>query len=523
MNLTTYLCEKPSQARALAAVLGATETVKGAFTGEGFAVTYGFGHLLRLASPNAYIGSGQWKLEDLPILPDEWELSPSPSGKEQLVVIGDWLSKSNNVVLATDPDIEGETLGRQILEWHGFAGNVSRLWASALDPNSLRNALKNLRPLSETDHLYRAGIARHKMDWFLGMNLSRLFSIKLGTEVGIGRVKTALLNAIALREQDIHNFVPQTFFSAIVNIGGELYQWVGDVGRPMPTIPCIGKLVESTIETIAVPPPLPYSLSGLLIDACAAGISLSDAYAAAQSLYEAQAISYPRTSSTALPGHGVGGFAAHHAITTTNSGWTCPDSMGAAARTVYSLIHENCVMQEIGSAHVDIQKTVFEFGGERFERTTRWLADEYRAGWMICVPDVFETHKLGTPRNVRAAVGDAVIAAPQFDKRTTLPPRHHNEASLLGMMVEKELGTESTRVNAITGLARDQVVEPGDGFRLSVHGKTLVGALPDGVRGQDMERIVREVVSAAQNGFCDDAVNDGLVCATKWVLVQAAA
>ena len=171
MNRTLYLCEKPSQARVLANLLGASQQETGAFVGDEVVVTYCYGHMHSLAMPDEYIGDIPWKLCDLPILPTDWIWKVKSQHQEQFDNIGKWLAEAKCAVIATDPDEEGEVIGRQVLKAHQFDGLVKRLWVSSLDQNSLKNAVHNLLPLSATDSHFRAGLIRHELDWLFGMNL----------------------------------------------------------------------------------------------------------------------------------------------------------------------------------------------------------------------------------------------------------------------------------------------------------------------------------------------------------------
>ena len=174
---TFYLCEKPSQARTLAKVLGAEKGRDQMHFAEGVVIGHAYGHMLNLAKPETYIGTGPWCLDNLPILPKTWIWQVKDEHREHLDNLGKYLSQADLVVLATDPDEEGEVIGRQILQAHNYSGKVLRLWMSALETESLKKSLQNLRPLSETDHFYQAGRVRHEMDWLFGMNLSRAFSV----------------------------------------------------------------------------------------------------------------------------------------------------------------------------------------------------------------------------------------------------------------------------------------------------------------------------------------------------------
>ncbi|EKN6297695.1 DNA topoisomerase III, partial [Yersinia enterocolitica] len=192
-----FLCEKPSQGRDIAAVLGATEKKSGYLSGAGVTVTWGFGHLLEQASPDMYgeqFGK-PWRTEVLPVLPTQWQMQIKPESKVQFEVIRKLLLKADCVVIATDADREGEVIAREILDYCGYQGNVERLWLSALDEASVRAALAAIKPGHETYPYYLAGLGRSRADWQIGMNLTRLYTVKArdsgyGNVLSVGRVQT---------------------------------------------------------------------------------------------------------------------------------------------------------------------------------------------------------------------------------------------------------------------------------------------------------------------------------------------
>lgn len=147
-----FLCEKPSQGRDIAAVLGATKKMPGHQTGNSVCVTWGFGHLLEQASPDDY---GEqfgvpWRTDVLPILPTTWQMQVKPDAAAQFSVIQKLLKQADTVVIATDADREGEVIAREILDYCHYQGKVERLWLSALDEASVRAALAAIKPGSAT-------------------------------------------------------------------------------------------------------------------------------------------------------------------------------------------------------------------------------------------------------------------------------------------------------------------------------------------------------------------------------------
>lgn len=160
-----YLCEKPSQARDIARVLGASTKANGYLKGDGMVVSWCFGHLLEMAPPDAYDPAHKrWQLETLPILPGEWKLEAKAASSKQLKIVRDLLKQTSHLVIATDADREGETIAREILDHCRWRGTITRLWLSALDDTSIRKALGNILPGSKTEPLYRAGLGRARAD-----------------------------------------------------------------------------------------------------------------------------------------------------------------------------------------------------------------------------------------------------------------------------------------------------------------------------------------------------------------------
>lgn len=205
--MRVFLCEKPSQARDIAAVLGASQKGDGCLLGQQVAVTWCYGHLLEMAPPEAYDPAyKRWNMDTLPILPGEWKTEVKKDGAKQFRAIRTLLKQASEVVVATDADREGETIGREVLEALNWRGRVLRLWLSALDPASIRKALGQLLPGEKTAPLYLAGLGRARADWLVGMNLTRAFTL-LGAEGSgegvrsVGRVQTPTLRLVVERDQ----------------------------------------------------------------------------------------------------------------------------------------------------------------------------------------------------------------------------------------------------------------------------------------------------------------------------------
>lgn len=212
-----FLCEKPSQAKDIAMVLGAKKRTDHCFEGEEVKVTWCVGHLLELAPPDNYCDNIKpWRMEILPIIPTTWKLFPQERTKKQLTAIGKLLKQADGVVIATDADREGDVIGREVLDYFNYKGIVERLWLSALDEASIKKALACIKPGTSTEALYQAGIGRQRADWLMGMNLTMAVSCLYGKAgqgvLSVGRVQTPTLKLVVDRDLSIEQFKSSHYY-----------------------------------------------------------------------------------------------------------------------------------------------------------------------------------------------------------------------------------------------------------------------------------------------------------------------
>ncbi len=205
--MRVVLCEKPSQGKDIARVLGARQREAGCLAGPGIKVTWGIGHLIEAAPPEAYGEHFQrWSLETLPIVPQQWRWVVKADTASQFKVVQRLLAQASELIIATDADREGEMIARELIEYCGYRGPIQRLWLSALNDASIRKALGALRASHETLPLYHCALARSHADWLVGINLTRLFTL-LGRKAGfdgvlsVGRVQTPTLKLVADRDR----------------------------------------------------------------------------------------------------------------------------------------------------------------------------------------------------------------------------------------------------------------------------------------------------------------------------------
>jgi DNA topoisomerase III len=226
-NLMLILTEKSSVAKDIAAALGGYAFQKDGFYLNGNnCIVFAAGHLLELFAPDDYDPKYKnWNKEDLPIIPKRMNYKPIPSGKERLSCIKKCFNAyaQNGFILATDPEREGELIGALILNYVHFTDyqNARRFWvAEALTPDVVHKGINNAKLLAFYDPYKKAGYARQQADWLIGMNLTRFMTVSLGgTLFSVGRVQTAVLGAIYLRDKSIKNFVPVPYIMLRIDCG----------------------------------------------------------------------------------------------------------------------------------------------------------------------------------------------------------------------------------------------------------------------------------------------------------------
>ncbi|MEN6413057.1 MAG: DNA topoisomerase III [Veillonellales bacterium] len=215
MSKALVLAEKPSVGRDLARVLHCQKQGNGYFEGEKHIVTWALGHLVTLADPEAYDEKYKaWRLEDLPMLPQQLKLVVIKQSGRQFNTVKEQLNRKDvgEVVIATDAGREGELVARWILEKAHIHKPVKRLWISSVTDKAIQAGFSKLRPGREYENLFASAVARAEADWLVGINATRALTCKYNAQLSCGRVQTPTLAIIANREQEIQNFQPQTFY-----------------------------------------------------------------------------------------------------------------------------------------------------------------------------------------------------------------------------------------------------------------------------------------------------------------------
>ena len=212
------IAEKPSVARDIARIIGATSSHDGYMEGNGFQVTWTFGHLCTLKEPHDYTPMWKsWSLTSLPMIPERFgiKLIEDQGIKKQFAIIEDLMQKADRIVNCGDAGQEGELIQRWVMQKAGAKCPVSRLWISSMTDEAIREGFSNLKDQSDYQPLYLAGLSRAIGDWLLGMNATRLYTLKYGQNrqvLSIGRVQTPTLALIVNRQKEIDNFKPEPYW-----------------------------------------------------------------------------------------------------------------------------------------------------------------------------------------------------------------------------------------------------------------------------------------------------------------------
>ena len=325
--MKTIIAEKPSVAREIARVVDAHKREEGYFTGNGYAVTWAFGHLVQLALPKAY-GIKGFNRDALPVIPDAFKLvaraektekgnRPDSGVLKQIDIIRRLFEESERIIVATDAGREGELIFRYLYQFINCHTPFNRLWISSLTDKAIREGLNNLRNGADYDNLYLAARARSEADWLVGINGTQALSLAAGRGTySVGRVQTPTLAMVCARYWENRRFKPEAFWQLHLAVKGEGEDVVKftseEKWKDGDTANGLYKRIKETCKEIRIvqverkqkteEPPLLYDLTTLQKEANSRyGLTAEQTLAIAQKLYEAKLITYPRTSSRYIP------------------------------------------------------------------------------------------------------------------------------------------------------------------------------------------------------------------------------
>ena len=307
--------EKPSVARDIARLLGANDRHEGYFEGNGYQVTWTFGHLCELKEPNDYTDQWKWwSLGQLPMIPQRFgiKLKDDEGIKKQFNVIKDLISSAEEVINCGDAGQEGELIQRWVYQKAECSKPVKRLWISSLTDESIRKGFQELKDAKEFDNLYFAGLSRAIGDWILGMNATRLYTLKYSRSrdvLSVGRVQTPTLAMIVARQREIENFVPENYWELKTKYRGVTFNSTrGRFKTEVEASDIVAKIKQLPLTVTSVEtkkgreaPPRLFDLTSLQVECNKKfGMSADEALKTIQSLYEKKATTYPRVDTTYL-------------------------------------------------------------------------------------------------------------------------------------------------------------------------------------------------------------------------------
>ena len=565
MNTTCYrlvVCEKPSVARSIAAVLGAGRREDGFLSGGGYLVSWCFGHLAELSDADAYDEKyGKWRREDLPILPESWQYNVARDKQKQMNTLRTLMHREDvcEVVNACDAGREGELIFRTAYNLNNCRKRVKRLWISSMEDAAILQGFDNLRDGAEYDNLYASALCRSKADWLVGINATRLFSVMYHRTLNVGRVVSPTLALLVQREAEINAFQPESFYTVHLDFDGfsaagermkeqaEAERLAGD---------CNGKAaaVTSVVQTEKTEKaPALYDLTTLQRDANRLlGYTAQQTLDYLQSLYEKKLCTYPRTDSRYLTDDMEGGVNAlalccagicgteppaavysgqvcsskkvsdHHAVVPTMAaGETDLETLLAGEREILRLAARQ-VLMAVSAPFVCLETEArLDCGGNAFAAKGKtilhmgWRAYTEKGKQDSTLPELSEGQAL------------PVSSCAVKDGRTT-PPKHFTEDTLLAAMENagkedmpddaerKGIGTPATRSGIIEKLVSSGFVERRKSKKITnllptSTGTALITVLPEQLQSPQLTAEWEHRLKEIERGeIAPDSFMDGI-------------
>lgn len=517
--MTLVICEKPSVAQSISAVIGANKRGDGYLEGGGYIVSWCFGHLAELAAANTYDEKyAKWQYDDLPILPVLWQFAVSDDKKKQFNILHDLMSRAgiNEVVNACDAGREGELIFRTVYDLAGCSKPMKRLWISSMEDEAIRQGFADLKPGCDYDGLHQSALCRSKADWLVGINATRLFSVLYHRTLNVGRVMSPTLALIVQREAEISAFQSEPFYT--VNLDGGDFAATGDKLKAKPEADAIAAACKgkaATVKTVerkekSEKPPALYDLTTLQRDANRLlGYTAQQTLDYLQSLYEKKFCTYPRTDSrfltndmevtvpalvsvaAAICGASIpekynagqvcdsAKVSDHHAVVPTAiSGKADLAALPAGEREILRLVSRG-LLCAVSEAHRYAETAVIlDCGGYEFTAKGKTVLVP---GWKAYMPEQADNPlpELTEKQNI------AVVSVSVKEGKTS-PPKHYTEDTLLSAMETagaKDMPEDAERKGLGTPATRAAILEKlvSTGFVERIKAKKTVSLIPSQV------------------------------------------
>ena len=524
------VCEKPSVARSIAAVLGAGRRGDGFLSGGGYLVSWCFGHLAELSDADAYDEKyGKWRREDLPILPDSWQYTVSRDKQKQMNTLRALMHREDvcEVINACDAGREGELIFRTAYNLNNCRKRVRRLWISSMEDAAILQGFENLRDGAEYDNLYASALCRSKADWLVGINATRLFSVMYHRTLNVGRVVSPTLALLVQREAEISAFQPETFYT--VNLIFDTFSAVGEKYEDRAEAEAQAKKCNNDTATVTnverkektEKAPALYDLTTLQRDANRLlGYTAQQSLDYLQSLYEKKLCTYPRTDSRYLTDDMEGGVNAlalccagicgteppaavcsgqvcsskkvsdHHAVVPTMAaGETDLEALPAGERELLRLVSRQ-VFMAVSAPFVYLETEArLDCGGNAFSAKGKTVI---QLGWKA-----YADAELTDKTLPELSEGQLLpVSSCEVKEGKTTPPKHFTEDTLLSAMEtagkedmpeaaeRRGLGTPATRAAVIeklvaTGFAERRKAKKSVRLVPTEAGVSLITVLPE--------------------------------------------
>ncbi len=494
------IAEKPSVAKDIAEILGARSRRDGYYEGNDYCVTWVYGHLCELKEPHEYDERWKrWSLSSLPMIPQRFgiKLKEDKGVEKQFRVIEQLIAQADCVINCGDAGQEGELIQRWVMQKAGCKCPVLRLWISSLTEESIREGFANLKPQEEFNRLYLAGLTRAIGDWLLGMNATRLYTLRYGRDrqvLSIGRVQTPTLALIVNRQLEIENFVPQPYWElktiyrdTTFSVTKGRYESVEEGQKALETI--VGRsftVTDVTTKNGKEAAPRLFDLTSLQVE-CNKKFSFSadETLQLIQSLYEKKVTTYPRVDTTYLSDDiypkvkGILGalhhytalvepllkqeklpkskkvfdnskVTDHHAIIPTN---VKANNLTDREKMVYDLVVRRFIAAFYPDCQVANTTVLGQVEDVEFKVTGRQILSP---GWRVVFgkDDVGEESAEGQILP-EFAVGECGPHEPALTEKQTQPPKAYTEATLLrametaGKSVDDEVLRDALKENGI--------------------------------------------------------------------------
>ncbi|MDT7831662.1 DNA topoisomerase 3 [Flavobacteriaceae bacterium S356] len=483
------IAEKPSVAKEIATILGANTKRDGYYEGNGYAVTYTFGHLCTLLEPKDYKPHWKsWDLNNLPMLPEKFstKITDDAGIQKQFNIVKGLFEKAEVIINCGDAGQEGELIQRWVINQANYKGVVKRLWISSLTEEAIKEGFANLHTSEKYDNLYYAGFSRAIGDWLLGLNATRLYTVKFGgykQVLSVGRVQTPTLAMLVHRYKEIQDFKPQPYWELQTTYRDTLFNYEeGRFTKKEDGETLAKKVKESDFEIVSVTKkkgkdyaPKLFDLTGLQVYCNNKfGFSADETLKIVQRLYEMKVVTYPRVDTTFLPNDlypKVPGILSkllryqaltepllgkkirktkkvfddakvtdHHAIIPTGIEASLQDSQ----QKVYDIITRRFIAVFYEDSEVSNSTILGQAADVPFKTTGKEILTP---GWRV----VFEVAPLDSARDDNNASKDKKSTSeksilpnfvkgergshePSFLEKETKPPRNYTEASLLRAM-----------------------------------------------------------------------------------------